>query len=244
MNLFLPLLDQMHPRFCHLYYHLCYIHLGPFSNSCFRLHLSLIGWIPGLNLGIIFLYGRVFCFKKLEEIQWIMLVLGIWKFWLNSLGLRFWKFSRIFENAWVKLICVGVSFSKSPNVLTLLRWSFWHIKSAEIIWFRFNPRNFNPRNFQFLVCFSFKTIFAPSRPRRHWYKKMWNFLAHLLSYMYVKSFPHHAPLGKHPRKSSKMDFRYSLPRKLVRVWYHFKWFLKLYNLSYSDSSFVNWVQKS
>ena len=41
-----------------------------------------------------------------------------------------------------------------------------------------------------------------------------------------------------------MDFRCSVPRKLVRVWYHFKWFLKLYNLSYSDTSFDNWAPKS
>ena len=30
-----------------------------------------------------------------------------------------------------------------------------------------------------------------------------------------------------------MDSRFSLSRKLVQVWYYFKWFLKLYNLSFS-----------
>ena len=40
-----------------------------------------------------------------------------------------------------------------------------------------------------------------------------------------------------------MDFWGSVTRKLVRVWYHCEWFLKLYNLSYSDLSFIRWVQK-
>ena len=119
-----------------------------------------------LNSGIRnchFFFGwAFFCFKKLEVIQWIMVILGISKFWFNSLGIWFWNFPRIFENAWVALICLGVSFWKSPDVLTLIRWSFWYIKLAVLIWFHLNPRNFNPRNFWFLVGFSFKTIFAPS----------------------------------------------------------------------------------
>ena len=41
-----------------------------------------------------------------------------------------------------------------------------------------------------------------------------------------------------------MYFWYSVTRKLVRVWFHLEWFLKLYNLRHSDSSFVRWVQKS
>ena len=69
----------------------------------------------------------------------------------------------------------------------------------------------------------------------------------------IKSFPKYshksgcmiyAHLPKRPRKSLKMDFRFSYPRKLVRVWYHSKWFLKLYNMCYSDSSFIYWVRKS
>ena len=31
-----------------------------------------------------------------------------------------------------------------------------------------------------------------------------------------------------------MEFRYSVPRELVQVWYRLGCFLKLYNLSYSD----------
>ena len=55
----------------------------------------------------------------------------------------------------------------------------------------------------------------------------------------------YAHLPKRPRKSLKMDFRFSDPRKLVWVWYHSKWFLKLYNLwSYSDSIFIHRVQNS
>ena len=49
--------------------------------------------------------------------------------------------------------------------------------------------------------------------------------------------------GKRPRKNEKWDFLCLVSRKLVQVWYHFKCFLKLYNLSYSDSSYVRWVQK-
>ena len=47
-------------------------------------------------------------------------------------------------------------------------------------------------------------------------------------------------LLKCPRKNSKLDFEYSIPRILVRVRYHFKWFLKLYNLNLLDSKFIPW----
>ena len=40
-------------------------------------------------------------------------------------------------------------------------------------------------------------------------------------------------------KIKKVDFRGSVRRKLVRVWYHCKLFLKLCNLSYSDFRFKN-----
>ena len=52
------------------------------------------------------------------------------------------------------------------------------------------------------------------------------------------------PLPKRPRKNFKMVSRFSLPRKLVRVWYQIKWFFKRYNLSYSDSSFIPWGRKA
>ena len=54
------------------------------------------------------------------------------------------------------------------------------------------------------VIFNFSSVFHskpyfPNRPQgRHWYQKMWNFLAHLL--IHVKSLPHPAPLPKRPRK--------------------------------------------
>ena len=48
-------------------------------------------------------------------------------------------------------------------------------------------------------------------PGRHWYQKMQNFSAHLL--IYVKSLSHNVPLLKHPRKSLKVDFHSSVPRK-------------------------------
>ena len=36
-------------------------------------------------------------------------------------------------------------------------------------------------------------------------------------------------LLKRPRKNEKVDFWGSVPRTLVRVWFYWKWFLKLYN---------------
>ena len=60
---------------------------------------------------------------------------------------------------------------------------------------------------------------------------MWNCLAHLLIY---EKFVH---LPQRPRKNWKVDFRHLVPRKSVRVRYYWKGFLKLYNLSFSDSSF-------
>ena len=46
------------------------------------------------------------------------------------------------------------------------------------------------------------------------------------------------------RKSQKVDFQCWVPTKLVRVRYHFKWFLKLFNLGFSDSGLIHWVPKS
>ena len=71
---------------------------------------------------------------------------------------------------------------------------------------------------------------------------MANFIAHLL--VYVNSLSDDVHLLKHLRKSSKMDFRFLVPRKFTRVRYHWKCFLKLYTLIYSDSSFIRWAQKS
>ena len=125
---------------------------------------SCIGWIPGLKIEINFLYGRFFLLKKLEMIPLIKLVLGISKFWSNSLEIWFWKFRSDFEIAWVAAVCVGDLFSKSRNVYIFLRWSFWYAKSGVLIWFYINPRNFNPRNFQFQVGFLFRTFFGS-----HWH---------------------------------------------------------------------------
>ena len=60
--------------------------------------------------------------------------------------------------------CVGDSLPKSLIMLDLLRRSFSFVILGVFIWIYLNPRNFNPRNFNFLVGFSFKTIFAPPRP--------------------------------------------------------------------------------
>ena len=143
---------------------------------------------------------------------------------------------------WAAPICVGVLFPKSPITYIFLRWSFWYIKLRVLIWFHLNPRNFNPRKIYFLDSFSFGTFFGVERRPWDLDQKMWNFITHLL--IYVKSLSQDVHLLNRPRKSEKWDFPCFVPKKLVRVRYHWKWFFKLYNLSYSDSSFIRWVQKS
>ena len=90
-----------------------------------------------------------------------------------------------------------------------------------------------------LVGFSYKTIFSRNPLWWHWHQKVWNF-AHLL--IYLKSLSRHIHLLKRPRKSLKVDNWWTVPRKSVRVGLH--WFLKLHKLSFSDLSFIRWVQKS
>ena len=62
--------------------------------------------------------------------------------------------------------------------------------------------------------------------------------------MTVKSLMEDVYLRKRLRKSYKVDFGRSVPRKMVRKWFHSKWFLKLFNLSYSDWIFIYWFRKS
>ena len=111
----------------------------------------------------------------------------------------------------------GNSIFKFPHEFLKMRgwpWYTWVFHSQNhSVWWPYYPCHFD--------------IFAPS-PTMTWYQKMWNFLAHLL--IYVKSLPHPAPYQNAHAKFLKMDFRFTLPRKLVRVWYYWKWFLKLHNL--------------
>ena len=104
-----------------------------------------------------------------------MPILGISKLWFNSLEDRFWKFCSTFEIAWAALICVVITFSKSPNMLILLQWSFSYIKWGVLIRFWLNPRNFNPRNFLFLESYHHDDIYIKRCRifvRIFWY--MWN----------------------------------------------------------------------
>jgi len=66
------------------------------------------------------LCNRFFNFKNMEMIQWIVLILGISNFWFNSLGIQFRNFLRIFGNAWVVLIRVGVFGSKFTKMLSII----------------------------------------------------------------------------------------------------------------------------
>ena len=58
--------------------------------------------------------------------------------------------------------------------------------------------------------------------------------------IHVKSLSQDVHLPKCPRKCFNMDSPFLVLRELVLVRYHFKWFFKLYNLSYSDLSFIPW----
>ena len=122
-----------------------------------------------------------------------------------------------------------------------LRWQFqfWQLKPYHmpiirhvcldsITFFSGNKIIFIQDRF-FIHVFHSKPYLHQRPPRRLWYQNMWNFLAHL--FIYVKSFSHDAPLFKRPRKSLKLNFRFTVPMKSVRVRYYLKWFLKLYNLS-------------
>ena len=70
-----------------------------------------------------------------------------------------------------------------------------------LIWFRLNLRNFNPRNFQFLVGFSFKTIFAPSPTTTTFISKDAEFLC--APFDTCEKFAACCPLPNRPRKCSK-----------------------------------------
>ena len=52
------------------------------------------------------------------------------------------------------------------------------------------------------------------------------------------------PPTQTPTQKSKIDFQCRTPTKLARAWYHFKCFFKLFNLRYSDSSFIHWDRYS
>ena len=135
------------------------------------------------------------------------------------------EYSGLFEYYYNRVVCVRmISGSPKPTFEEITH----------------NPRNLNPRNFQILVSFSFKTIFPLSPSVTTLVSKDGKFFAH--PFVYVNSLPEDAHLLKRLRKIWKVDFRCSVPRKLVQVRYHGKWFFKLYNLSYSDSSFIFWVE--
>ena len=51
-------------------------------------------------------------------------------------------------------------------------------------------------------------------------------------------------LLKRPRKSLKLNFRCLVQSELIRVWFYFKWFLKLFSLSFSDKNFICWFEES
>ena len=95
----------------------------------------LIGWIPGIRIGITFFCSRFLHFQKFEMIQWNALIPVISKFWSDSLVIRFWNFCLRFEIAWVAPICVVNSLQKSPHVLIFLRQSFSYLHWVALIWF-------------------------------------------------------------------------------------------------------------
>ena len=81
----------------------------------------------------------------MQMIQWLVLILDIYKFRSNSLGIRFSKFWTNFEIAWVSSICVGgFEYKFSILYFSLFR-TFWPFYLLSFTWFWSSPRNFNPR---------------------------------------------------------------------------------------------------
>ena len=106
--------------------------------TCSKFTISRVNrMITRLNSGIRnwhnFLCVRFFYFKKLELIQWIV------QFYKNPI-LNF--FSIFFENAWVTLICVGVSLSRFE--LNLRNFSSRKIHFEGFIIPNFFPRRVAP----------------------------------------------------------------------------------------------------
>ena len=95
-----------------------------------------------------------------------------------------------------------LKMTKCVNHFTLL--SFTYERRGTYLISR-QPTQFQPPHFsifgQFLVSFSFRTIFASSRRARYWYQKMWNFLTHF--FVHLKSLPHPAPYSIAHAKISK-----------------------------------------
>ena len=154
----------------------------------------------------------------------------------NSLRIRFWKFCWIFKNACVAPICVGATLSESPNMFILLGWSFSYIELGVLIWFRFNPRNLNPRNYQFLVSFSFETIFPLSPSATILVSKDVKFSG--ASSSLYKKFNRRRPLTQTPTQKFKIGFWILNSKAISSSLVSFGMILKLYNESDSDSSFI------
>ena len=70
------------------------------------------------------------------------------------------------------------------------------------------------------VGFLFKTIFAPHRPITTLVSKDVKFSR--ASSVYMKNFPDDAHPLERPRKSSKLDFEFSILREYVQIWYNLK----------------------
>ena len=130
-----------------------------------------------------------------------------------------------------------------PNNISTLRNVPWKFFEGQT-WIRWEIINHHrtlkihfPKRFTLSInhfsLFDFTSTHAISTPVKFSF-----LILHLL--INVRNLPGDAHLLKRPRKSLKLDFRCSVLRKLVRVWFHFKWFWKLYNLSYSLSSFIPW----
>ena len=136
-------------------------------------------------------------------------------------GNSFLKFWSLFEIAWV--------FRSRYHPMCI----FYNVGHFD---------KYNKGNFQFLVVFSLKTIFAPSPTTTTFISKYVEFLCP--SFDTCQKFVAFCPFTQTPTQMSKYDFWGSVPRKWVWVCYHWRWFLKLYNLGYLDSNFVHWVRKS
>ena len=76
------------------------------------------------------------------------------------------------------------------------------------------------------------------------FRLIWYFINADFLNRFVPTSDNGCHLHKRLRKTSKVDIPCLILKKLFWVWYQLKWFSKLYNPGFSDSSSIHGVQKS
>jgi len=146
-------------------------------------------------------------------LEW--LVVGISKFWFDSLGIRFWNFCQFFEIAWAAPRSVSFiqNITQCVNLITPVIFIY---NIRDIYFILPQPTQFQPTQFLFFGRFFHLKSYVPHlAPGRNWYQKMGILLR--ICWLMFKSLPGDAHLLKRPRKNLKIDYRCSVHRKLVRA---------------------------